>query len=395
MNKPLIVQKFGGTSVGSIERIQKVAANIIKAKRAGNQVIVVVSAMSGETNRLMGLATEIDAVPNARELDVLLTAGEQVSMALLSMAINKLGSKAISLTGQQAGINTDSLHNDATIKDINVQPVQKLLDDDYIVIIAGFQGVNEKGDITTLGRGGSDTSAVTIAGAFHAQECQIYTDVDGIYTCDPRVVPAAKKLDRIDFPSMESMARKGAKVLHLPCVQYAWANNVPLRVLSSFECGQGTLVAGDEPVMDITGVALQREMVWVETLPDLIEALISQCRMLGVDVGCVIKETDRAAVLVKRDASLKLKLVFGEKIRNSENVSLLTVVGNDVKGIAESSHELLSEKQVDVLHLLVEQQSLMLVVSPIQVDEAANILHDAYITAYEACSYRRKEVHFG
>ncbi|MBW3694119.1 aspartate kinase [Vibrio sp. T187] len=395
MNKPLIVQKFGGTSVGSIERIQIVAEKIIKAKNEGNHVVVVVSAMSGETNRLMELATQIDTVPNARELDVLLTAGEQVSMALLSMAINKLGYKATSLTGQQAGIATDSLHNDATITEINIQPVQQLLDDDHIVIVAGFQGINEFGDITTLGRGGSDTSAVTLAGALKANECQIYTDVDGIYTCDPRVVTASKKLETIDFPSMENMARNGAKVLHLPCVQYAWKHKVPLRVLSSFEEGEGTLVTGEQPIGAVTGVAIQKEMAMVEIDNCDLDRLNDQCCMLGIEVGCVIKDTDRAAVLVKRDASFKLKLVFDEKIRNSEDVSLLTIVGNDAQGIAESSHELLSAQSIDVFHHSAGLQSLMLVVSPNQVDAAANILHDAYITAYEACGYLGKEVHFG
>lgn len=234
MKKPIIVQKFGGTSVGSIENMHLVAKHIIKAKDDGNQVVVVVSAMSGETNRLLGLAQQVDSVPTARELDVLLSAGEQVSMALVAMTLNKLGYAARSLTGGQANIVTDNQHNDATIKAIDTQAITDLLEQDQIVIVAGFQGVNENGDITTLGRGGSDTSAVTLAGALNAEECQIFTDVDGVYTCDPRVVPTARKLDVIDFPSMEEMARKGAKVLHLPCVRYAWQNQVPLRVLSTF-----------------------------------------------------------------------------------------------------------------------------------------------------------------
>ena len=226
MEKPLIVQKFGGTSVGTIDRIAQVAEHIIQAKNDGNQVVAVVSAMSGETNRLLGLAQQIDAVPSARELDVLLSAGEQVSMALLAMTLNRNGYSAISLTGSQAGIVTDSLHNDATIKSIDTSKIDELLAQDQIVIVAGFQGVNEKGDITTLGRGGSDTSAVTLAGALKAKECQIFTDVDGIYSCDPRVVKSARKLPTIDFPSMTQMARKGgAKVLHLPCVEFAWSRH--------------------------------------------------------------------------------------------------------------------------------------------------------------------------
>ncbi len=231
--------------MGSIERIHQVAEHIIKAKNDGNQVVVVVSAMSGETNRLMDLAKQVDSVPTARELDVLLSAGEQVSMALLAMTLNKLGYAARSLTGAQANIVTDNQHNDATIKHIDTSTVMDLLEQDQIVIVAGFQGVNENGDITTLGRGGSDTSAVTLAGALSADECQIFTDVDGIYTCDPRVVKNAQKMAVIDFPSMEAMASRGAKVLHLPSVQFAWKNNVPLRVLSTFDVNEGSLVKGE------------------------------------------------------------------------------------------------------------------------------------------------------
>ncbi|MGF1756132.1 aspartate kinase [Vibrio makurazakiensis] len=395
MKMPVIVQKFGGTSVGSIERIQEVAKQIIKAKNEGNQMVVVVSAMSGETNRLMDLATQVDSVPNARELDVLLTAGEQVSMALLSMAINKLGNKATSLTGLQAGITTDSLHNDATIRSIDTQNILRLLNDDHIVIVAGFQGVNEQGDITTLGRGGSDTSAVALAGALDATECQIYTDVDGIYTCDPRIVSNSQKLEVIDFLSMEEMARCGAKVLHLPCVQYAWKHNVALRVLSSFEGGEGTLVVGDKPCERIQGIAIQRDMTQLSILNSELPILIDLCRMLGIEAQCVIQDAEKAIVIVKRNASAKLELVFEEKIRNSEDVSLLTIVGNQAQGIASNSHGLLSAQSIDVFYHSAGSQSLMLVLSPIHVDAAANILHDAYITAYEPSYYQQKEVHFG
>ncbi|PTP71658.1 aspartate kinase [Vibrio splendidus] len=392
---PLIVQKFGGTSVGSIERIHHVAEKIIEAKNEGNQIVVVVSAMSGETNRLVNLATQVDSVPNARELDVLLTAGEQVSMALLAMTLHKLGYEATSMTGYQAKIHTDSNHNNAAIERIDTAPIQALLDDDQIVIVAGFQGVNAKGDITTLGRGGSDTTAVALAGALQAKECQIYTDVDGVYSCDPRVVKQSKKLDTLDFPSMEEMARRGAKVLHLPCVQHAWRHNVPLRVLSSFEEGEGTLIAGNDCLNDIAGIAIQRGMVRIECLNQDLPSLMSHCQLLGIEVCSVIEETERAALIIKQDISAKLKLVFAEKIRNSEQVSLLTVVGSRTQEIVVSSHGLLSEGEIDVQHHLLQQQSLTLVISPTQVDMAANILHNAYIVARETQGYPKKEVHFG
>ncbi|MDK9739527.1 aspartate kinase [Vibrio sp. D404a] len=392
---PLIVQKFGGTSVGSIERIHSVAEKIIEAKNDGNQVVVVVSAMSGETNRLVDLANQIDCVPNARELDVLLTAGEQVSMALLAMTLHKLGHEATSMTGNQAKIHTDSNHNNAAITHIDTAPIEALLEQGQIVIVAGFQGVNNRGDITTLGRGGSDTSAVALAGALKAQECQIYTDVDGVYSCDPRVVKDSQRLPQLDFPSMEEMARCGAKVLHLPCVQYAWKHQVPLRVLSSFESGEGTLIKGQECLNDISGIAIQKEMVLIECAVQELSSLISQAQLLGIEVCSVIEETERAAVVIKRDASAKLKLVFAEKIRNSEQVSLLTVVGSRTQDIVVSAHGLLSEGEVDVQHHLLQQQSLTLVVSPDQVDTAANILHKAYIVARETQGYLKKEVHFG
>ncbi|EGA65933.1 aspartate kinase [Vibrio brasiliensis] len=395
MKKPLIVQKFGGTSVGSIERIHTVAEHIIKAKNDGNQVVVVVSAMSGETNRLMELATQIDSVPTARELDVLLSAGEQVSMALLAMTLNKMGHAARSLTGAQASIVTDNQHNDATIKHIDTSAIKQLLAQEQIVIVAGFQGINENGDITTLGRGGSDTSAVTLAGALNADECQIFTDVDGIYTCDPRVVASAQKLDVIDFPSMEEMARKGAKVLHLPSVQYAWKNNVPLRVLSTFDTNNGSLVKGEECQSSVCGVAIQRDMCLIKIEKDAICGLKTQCQMIGVTIWNVIEHAEWVGVVIKRDAYAKLELVFSDKIRNSESVSLLTAVGLHVEGLVERSYALLTEQGIDVEHYAVNPQSLMLVLSPEYVDKAANILHDAYITSAQALDCQQKHAFLG
>jgi len=395
VNKPLIVQKFGGTSVGSIERIHTVAEHIIKAKNDGNQVVVVVSAMSGETNRLMDLAKQVDSVPTARELDVLLSAGEQVSMALLAMALNKMGYSARSLTGAQANIVTDNNHNDATIRHIDTTVINQLLEQDQIVIVAGFQGINENGDITTLGRGGSDTSAVTLAGALNATECQIFTDVDGIYTCDPRVVPTAQKLDVIDFPSMEEMARKGAKVLHLPSVQYAWKHNVPLRVLSTFDTNGGSLVKGQKCSSSVCGVAIQRDMCLINIEPEMLSGLKKQCQMLGVTIWNVIEHPEWIGVVVKDDAYSKLELVFKGKIRNSEAVSLLTAVGLQVEGLVERSFALLTEQDIHVKHYAVNTQSLMLVLLPECVDKAANILHDAYITSAEAVDCLQKHAFLG
>ncbi|MEF2508121.1 aspartate kinase [Vibrio mimicus] len=381
MKKPLIVQKFGGTSVGSIERMQTVAEHIIKAKNDGNQVVVVVSAMAGETNRLVGLAQQVDSVPNARELDVLLSAGEQVSMALVAMTLHKMGYAARSLTGAQAKIVTDNQHNDATIKHIDTRTITELLEQDFIVIVAGFQGINENGDITTLGRGGSDTSAVALAGALNADECQIFTDVDGVYTCDPRVVPTARKLDVIDFPSMEEMARKGAKVLHLPCVQYAWKNAVPLRVLSTFEKNQGSLIKGDTSTHAVCGIAIQRDMTLVAVASESLSGIIKQCQMLGVEVCTTLEEPENSALVIKRDAYAKLQLVCADKIRGSESISLITKVGLQAGVLVTHARTTLAEHGIGVRYVSASEQSSMLMLDPANVDRAANILHDTYVAS--------------
>ncbi|HHF2873737.1 aspartate kinase [Vibrio diabolicus] len=395
MKKPLIVQKFGGTSVGSIERIHQVAEHIIKAKNDGNQVVVVVSAMSGETNRLMDLAKQIDSVPTARELDVLLSAGEQVSMALLAMTLNKMGHAARSLTGAQANIVTDNQHNDATIKHIDTTTIMGLLEQDQIVIVAGFQGVNENGDITTLGRGGSDTSAVALAGALRADECQIFTDVDGIYTCDPRVVKNARKLAVIDFPSMEAMASRGAKVLHLPSVQFAWKNNVPLRVLSTFDVNEGSLVKGELGNQAVSGIAIQRDLAIIEVDKEHLSSATKQCQMLGIDIWNVIEEAERAGIMIKQDACAKFDLVFSDKIRNSEVVSLLTAVGLEANGMVEHACDLLAKRDIEINFSATNALTMMLVLAPECVDTAANILHDAYITSSEALNIQQKHAFLG
>ena len=237
---PLLVQKYGGTSVGSIERIEAVADKVIAYKQGGNDMVVVVSAMSGETNRLMALAQEINPQTKGRELDVLLSTGEQVTIALLSMAFEKRGYSARSYTGGQVRIVTDSAHNKARIKSIDDANIRRDLDSGHIVVVAGFQGIDELNNITTLGRGGSDTTGVALAAALKADECQIFTDVDGVYTTDPRVEPEARRLKTITFEEMLEMASLGSKVLQIRAVEFAQKYQVPLRVLSSFEAGEGT-----------------------------------------------------------------------------------------------------------------------------------------------------------
>ena len=238
----IIVQKFGGTSVGTVDRIKEVAKKLIQFQQQGHDLVVVVSAMSGETNRLVGLANELNDNPQGRELDVLLSTGEQITIALLCMALEQQGVHANSYTGSQVRILTDNTHNKARIMEIDDDKIRADIAKGHIVVVAGFQGCDESGNITTLGRGGSDTTAVALAAALKADECQIYTDVDGVYTTDPLVVPEAQRLDEITFEEMLEMASLGAKVLQIRSVEFASKYNVPLRVLSSFKDGGGTLI---------------------------------------------------------------------------------------------------------------------------------------------------------
>ena len=258
----LIVQKYGGTSVGTTERIECVADKIKSWREKGNDVVVVVSAMSGETNRLVALADELTDKPVPRELDVLLSTGEQVTIALLSMALEKRGCAARSYTGSQVHIRTDNAHNKARIREIEDKHIHADLAAGRVVVVAGFQGVDDDGNITTLGRGGSDTTAVALAAALKADECQIYTDVDGVYTTDPRMVPDARRLERITFDEMLEMASLGSKVLQIRSVSFAGRYNVPLRVLSSFEEGEGTLITYEDEKMEqalISGIAFNKD----------------------------------------------------------------------------------------------------------------------------------------
>jgi len=254
----LIVQKYGGTSVGNVERIQNVAQKVRQFVAEGHQVVVTVSAMSGETNRLTALANEIQSQPCKREMDVLLTTGEQVTIALLSMALQEIGVSAVSYTGWQVAIRTNDIHSKARIEGIDAEKINHQLSDGKVVIVAGFQGVTDEGDITTLGRGGSDTTAVALAAALKADECQIYTDVDGVYTTDPRVVPEARRLDYVTFDEMLELASLGAKVLQIRSVEFASKYKVPLRVLSSLKEGGGTLLISEE---DFEGLNMEKPLI--------------------------------------------------------------------------------------------------------------------------------------
>ncbi|MCK5480834.1 MAG: aspartate kinase, partial [Gammaproteobacteria bacterium] len=293
----LIVQKYGGTSVGSTERIEHVADKVMDSRAKGNDVVVVVSAMSGETNRLLALAEDISDHPTPRELDVLLSTGEQVTIALLSMALEKRGCAARSYTGSQVHIRTDSTHNKARIREIEDKRIHADLAAGRVVVVAGFQGVDDNGNITTLGRGGSDTTAVALAAALKADECQIYTDVDGVYTTDPRLVPEARRLDRITYEEMQEMASLGSKVLQIRSVSFASRYNVPLRVLSSFEEGEGTLITCEDKEMEqalISGIAFNQDeakltILGVPDKPGVAHQLLGPIADANIEVDMIIQ----------------------------------------------------------------------------------------------------------
>ena len=350
----LIVQKYGGTSVGSPDRIHAVAQKVAAFRKRGDDVVVVVSAMSGETNRLLDLAHSMDEEPDPRELDVLLATGEQTTIALLSMALNKLGCPARSYTGHQVHILTDNVHGKARILDIDGKRVRHDLDKGRVVVVAGFQGVDEEGNITTLGRGGSDTTAVALAAALKADECQIYTDVDGVYTTDPRIVPGARRLDRITVEEMLEMASLGAKVLQIRSVEFAGKYRVPLRVLSSFEDGPGTLITYEEQDMEqalISGIAFNRDeakvtMIGVPDQPGIAYQILGAIADANVNIDMIVQnvgadDTTDFTFTVHR-ADFKKALNVLEK--KSRELGAREVTGDDhivkisVVGVGMRSH---------------------------------------------------------
>ncbi len=338
----LIVQKYGGTSVANPERIGNVARRVARHKALGQQVVVVVSAMSGETNRLIGLAKEVMPNPSPRELDVLVSTGEQVTIALLAMALQELGVKAKSYTGSQVRILTDNAHTKARILKIDEERMRADLDQGYVVVVAGFQGVDEAGNITTLGRGGSDTTGVALAAALKADECQIYTDVDGVYTTDPRVVPEARRLKSVTFEEMLEMASLGSKVLQIRSVEFAGKYKVKLRVLSSFEEeGEGTLITfEDDKQMEqpiISGIAFNRDEAKITVLgvpdrPGIAYQILGPVADANIDVDIIIQNvgadgtTDFTFTVHKNDLSRALD-ILRDKVQG--HIGAREIIGDD------------------------------------------------------------------
>ncbi|TRX55799.1 aspartate kinase [Thalassomonas sp. M1454] len=329
----IIVQKFGGTSVGSLERIEAVAEQIIQTKNRGHQVVAVLSAMSGETNRLLDLAHQIDAKPSPRELDMLLASGEQVSISLLAIALIKRGYSAVSLLANQIGLRTNNRFNKARIKYIDNTRMLTELQQGHVVIVAGFQGCDDEGNITTLGRGGSDTSAVAIAASLQAKECQIFTDVDGVYTTDPRIEAQAKKLEQVSFDEMLEMASSGAKVLHSRSVEFAGAHQMPLRVLSSFNSGTGTKITFNEANLTnnpVTAIASQKD-----------EAMFT---LLGIkDFKLLHKEL----FLALAEADIEVDMLQQSVVNHSSNDLSFTLHRNDYSSASEIISQLIRSNLIE------------------------------------------------
>ena len=399
----LIVQKYGGTSVGSPERIGAVAEKVIGWRDKGNSVVVVVSAMSGETNRLLELAAAITDTPAPRELDVLLATGEQVTIALLSMALEKRGYAARSYTGGQVRIRTDSVHNKARIREIDDKRMQADLDAGRVVVVAGFQGVDELGNITTLGRGGSDTTAVALAAALKADECQIYTDVDGVYTTDPRVEPKARRLDRITFEEMLEMASLGSKVLQIRSVSFAGRYNVPLRVLSSFEEGEGTLITYEDETMEqalISGIAFNRDeakltILGVPDTPGVAHQLLGPIAAANIEVDMIIQNvapdgatTDFTFTIHRNDYKKALDILnktAGElcarEVSGDDSIVKISLVGVGMRshaGIASTMFETLAKEGVNIRMISTSEIKVSVVVDEKYLELGVRALHEAF-----------------
>ncbi|MDZ7585659.1 MAG: aspartate kinase [Thiobacillus sp.] len=400
----LIVQKYGGTSVANVERIRAVAERVAKFKMLGHQVVVVLSAMSGETNRLIGLARQIQATPDPRELDMMVSTGEQVTIALLAMALKDLGLKAKSYTGPQVRILTDNAFTKARILSIDEDRMRADLDSGHVLVVAGFQGVDEQGNITTLGRGGSDTTGVALAAALKADECQIYTDVDGVYTTDPRIVPEARRLKTITFEEMLEMASLGSKVLQIRSVEFAGKYKVKLRVLSSFQDeGDGTLITFEENnAMEqaiISGIAFNRDeakitVVGVPDHPGIAYQILGPVADANIDVDMIVqnvgheKTTDFTFTVHRNDFEKAMGIVKAtatgigaREVTGDDKIAKVSIVGVGMRshvGIARRMFETLSKENINLQMISTSEIKISVVVEDKYMELAVRALHQAF-----------------
>jgi aspartate kinase len=403
MKMALYVQKFGGTSVGSVERIQQVAQKVKGFKDQGHDIVVVVSAMSGETNRLIGMANEIQANPSVREMDVLVSTGEQVTIALLCMALTELNCPARSYTGAQVKIQTDSSHTKARIQNIDVDSIRSDLDKGRVVVVAGFQGVDDMGNITTLGRGGSDTTGVALAAALKADECQIYTDVDGVYTTDPRVVDSAQRLAEITFEEMLEMASLGSKVLQIRAVEFAGKYNVPLRVLHSFKEGPGTLITTEsENTMEqpvISGIAFNRDeakltVTGVPDVPGVASKILGPISDANVEVDMILQNvsaeglTDFTFTVHRNDYDLALTTLktIAQSLNasgavGSQKIAKVSIVGVGMRshaGVASRMFDSLAKENINIQMISTSEIKVSVVIDEKYLELAVRALHSTF-----------------
>ena len=399
----LLVQKFGGTSVGTVEKIEQVADKVARFRRDGHGLVVVVSAMAGETNRLIGLAHEVQDQPLPREMDVLVSTGEQVTTALLAMALNKRGVKAKSYNGSQVRILTDDAHTKARIRDIDDARLHADIEAGYVLVVAGFQGVDEHGNITTLGRGGSDTTAVALAAALKADECQIYTDVDGVYTTDPRMVDGAKRLDTITFEEMLEMASMGSKVLQIRAVEFAGKYSVPLRVLHSFEDGPGTLIRlEEESDMEnptIAGIAFNRDEAKITVLgvpdtPGVAYRILGPVGEANIEVDVIVQnvsedgstdftftvhrsEMDRAEAIIRQVA----EELGARQVTADNKIAKISLVGVGMRshaGVASQMFKTLSEVGINIQMISTSEIKISVIIDEKFIELAVRSLHSAF-----------------
>lgn len=400
----LLVQKYGGTSVGSVERIEAVADKVAGFRAQGHDMVVVLSAMSGETNRLIGLAQQIQALPDPRELDVLVSTGEQVTIALLCMALKKRGVDARSYTGGQVRILTDNSHTKARIQAIDESNMRADLDAGRVVVVAGFQGVDGQGNITTLGRGGSDTTGVALAAALKADECQIYTDVDGVYTTDPRVVECARRLEKITFEEMLEMASLGSKVLQIRSVEFAGKYNVPLRVLSSFKEGPGTLITLDEenstmeqPI--VSGIAFNRDeakvtVAGVPDTPGVAAKILAPIGAANIEVDVIVQNvaadntTDLTFTVHKNDMNKAVEVLQGvakeigaREVRSDDKVAKVSIVGVGMRshaGVASQMFTALAKDSINIQMITTSEIKISVIIDERYLELAVRSLHTTF-----------------
>ncbi|ADV45906.1 aspartate kinase [Nitratifractor salsuginis] len=396
----LIVQKYGGTSVGSLERIENVAKRVAKAREEGNDLVVVVSAMSGETNKLIDYAHHFSKTPSKREMDILLSSGERVTASLLAIALQEMGYDAIAMTGRQAGIKTDGTHTYARIESIDTSAIEERIKEGKIVIVAGFQGINEKGEVTTLGRGGSDLSAVALAGALHADACEIYSDVDGIYTTDPRIEPKAKKLDYISYDEMLELSSLGAKVLQNRSVELAKKMGVKIIAKSSFSDGPGTIIAEENEAMEavlVSGIALDKNQARVslrdvEDRPGIAAEIFNRLADEQINVDMIIQnaskegKTNLGFTVPQSELEAAKKVIgsfekdFGEADYD-ENVCKVSIVGVGMKshsGIAAKAFSAMAENNINIEMISTSEIKISMIVDEKYGELAVRVLHETY-----------------